>query len=49
VGFLKPYDPALRTLALGLRALVLGELTPCYESIYGAYSAMAIGVNGPGT
>jgi Domain of unknown function (DU1801) len=43
VGFLKPYDPALRTLALGLRALVLGELTPCYESIYDAYSAVAIG------
>ena len=43
VGFLKPYDPALRTLALGLRALVLGELAPCYESIYDAYSAVAIG------
>jgi hypothetical protein len=43
VGFLKPYDPAIRKLALGLRALVLGELTPCHESIYDAYSAVAIG------
>lgn len=43
VGFLKPYDPAIRTLALGLRALVLRELTSCHESIYDAYSAVAIG------
>jgi hypothetical protein len=43
VGFLKPYDPAIRTLALGLRVLVLEELTPCHENIYDAYSAVAIG------
>jgi hypothetical protein len=41
--FLKPYDPRIRELALDLRALVLEEMAPCYENIYDAYSAVAIG------
>ena len=41
--FLKPYDPHVRRLALDLRALVLSEMAPCYENIYDAYSAVAIG------
>ena len=43
VKFLKPYDREIRDLALGLRALVLEEMAPCYENIYDAYSAVAIG------
>ena len=43
VRFLKPYDRAIRDLALELRALVLEEMAPCYENIYDAYSAVAIG------
>ena len=43
VKFLRPYDPSVRDLALGLRALVLDQMTPCYENIYDAYSAVAIG------
>ena len=43
VKFLKPYDRAIQTLALGLRSLVLEEMAPCYENIYDAYSAVAIG------
>lgn len=43
VKFLQPYDPGIRDLALQLRALVLEEMTPCYENIYDAYSAVAIG------
>src|ERR1044072_4843093 len=41
--FLKPYDPNIRELALNLRTLVLEEMAPCYENIYDAYSAVAIG------
>jgi len=41
--FLKPYDKTTRDLALGLRALLLDEIAPCYENIYDAYSAVAIG------
>src|SRR5205085_657102 len=41
--FLQPYDPDVRDLALQLRALVLEEMAPCYENIYDAYSAVAIG------
>jgi hypothetical protein len=41
--FLRPYDPEVRDLALRLRALVLEEMAPCYENIYDAYSAVAIG------
>lgn len=43
VRFLKPYDRAIQKLALDLRAVVLEELAPCYENIYDAYSAVAIG------
>src|ERR1043166_654206 len=41
--FLKPYDPEIRELALELRELVLEQMAPCYENIYDAYSAVAIG------
>lgn len=41
--FLKPYDRAIQDLALKLRLLVLEEMAPCYENIYDAYSAVAIG------
>lgn len=41
--FLKPYDRDIRDLALNLRTLVLEEMAPCYENIYDAYSAVAIG------
>ncbi|HEY2843752.1 MAG TPA: DUF1801 domain-containing protein [Bryobacteraceae bacterium] len=41
--FLKPYDPAIRDLALKLRVRVLEELAPCHESIWDAYNAVALG------
>ena len=41
--FLRPYDREVRKLALDLRALLLEEIGPCYENIYDAYSAVAIG------
>ena len=41
--FLRPYDPSIRELALGLRELVISELAPCNENIYDAYNAVAIG------
>ena len=43
VKFLQPYDRAIQKLALKLRLLVLEEMAPCYENIYDAYSAVAIG------
>lgn len=43
IKFLKPYDREIRELALELRALLLEEIGPCYENIYDAYSAVAIG------
>lgn len=43
VNFLKPYDRAIQDLALKLRALVLDEMAPCFENIYDAYNAVAIG------
>jgi hypothetical protein len=43
IKFLKPYDREIRQLALQLRTLVLAEMAPCYENIYDAYSAVAIG------
>ena len=43
IEFLKPYDREIRDLALHVRALVLEEMGPCYENIYDAYSAVAIG------
>src|SRR5256885_5295160 len=41
--FLRPYDREVQKLALSLRALLLEEIAPCYENIYDAYSAVAIG------
>src|SRR6267142_2948315 len=43
IKFLGPYDRAIQKLALSLRSLVLEEMAPCYENIYDAYSAVAIG------
>lgn len=43
IKFLKPYDREVKDLALQLRALLLEEIAPCYENIYDAYSAVAIG------
>jgi hypothetical protein len=43
IKFLKPYNREVQDLALQLRALVLEEMAPCYENIYDAYSAVAIG------
>lgn len=43
IQFLKPYDRGIQDLALGLRSLVLKEMAPCYENIYDAYNAVAIG------
>ena len=43
VKFLRPYDRAIQDLALKLRAIVLEEISPCFENIYDAYSAVAIG------
>lgn len=43
IKFLKPYDRDIQRLALKLRELVLAEMAPCYENIYDAYSAVAIG------
>jgi hypothetical protein len=43
IKFLKSYDREVQDLALQLRALVLEEMAPCYENIYDAYSAVAIG------
>jgi len=43
IKFLLPYDRGIQKLALQLRALVLEEMAPCYENIYDAYSAVAIG------
>ena len=41
--FLNPYHRDVRRLALQLREVVLDEMAPCYENIYDAYSAVAIG------
>ncbi len=41
--FLQAYDADVQRLALKLRALLLEEMAPCYENIYDAYSAVAIG------
>jgi len=40
--FLKPYDRAIRELALGVRAVVLDEIRPGCENIYDAYNAVAL-------
>jgi len=41
--FLTPYDRAVQDLALAVRSLVLDELAPCHETMYDAYSAVALG------
>ncbi len=43
IKFLSPYERRIQQLALGLRSLVLEEMAPCYENIYDAYNAVAIG------
>jgi len=43
IKFLQPYDRAIQKLALSVRSLVLEEMAPCFENIYDAYSAVAIG------
>jgi hypothetical protein len=43
INFLEPYKREIQHLALQLRALVLEEMGLCYENIYDAYSAVAIG------
>jgi hypothetical protein len=40
--FLKPYDPAVRQLAAGLRALVRSEVAPCHETIFDAGYTIAL-------
>src|SRR5262245_26673487 len=32
--FLKPYDPPVRSLARGLRKLVISEVAPCQETLF---------------
>jgi len=41
--FLKPYDRAIRKLALAVRSVVLAELAPCHENMYDAYNAVSLG------
>ena len=43
VGFLSAYDGHIAELALALRRIVLEEAPEAMESIYDAYSAVAIG------
>jgi hypothetical protein len=43
LGFLSAYDPQIAELALALREMVLEEAPEAIESIYDAYSAVAIG------
>jgi len=37
------FDPVIRKLTVALRSLVIEELAPCYENIYDAYNALALG------
>ena len=39
---LKPYDPAVRKLAAGLRAIVRSEVAPCHETIFDASYTIAL-------
>jgi hypothetical protein len=43
IKFLEPYDRKIQKLAFDLRAIVIDALGPCYENIYDAYSAVAMG------
>jgi hypothetical protein len=40
--FLNPYDPPVRALLAGLRALVRREVAPCHETIYDAAYTIAL-------
>jgi hypothetical protein len=40
--FLYRYDPALQSLALGLRRVVLGEMAPCHEYIFAMRSKVVL-------
>jgi len=33
-GFLRRYDPAIKSLAYALRALILDEIAPCHEHMF---------------
>src|SRR6267378_1950289 len=43
LSFLRPYSRTICELAISLRRIVIDELAPCYESIYDAYNAVALG------
>ena len=43
LGFLRPYDPGVRDIALKLRDVVLREMGPCRETIYDAGCCKARG------
>jgi hypothetical protein len=40
--FLYRYDPAIQSLALGLRRVVLEEMTPCHEYIFAMRSKVVL-------
>src|SRR5262245_29949469 len=42
LDFLYRYDPAVQTLALGLRTLVLEEMAPCLEYIFAMRSKVVL-------
>ena len=46
VEFLFHHDPAVQSLALGLRHVVLGEMAPCHEYIFSMRSQVVL-VYGP--
>jgi hypothetical protein len=41
-GMLKPYEPLVRKLAAGLRAVVRSEVAPCHETIFEASYTIAL-------
>ena len=43
IQFLSPYAPPIRALALAVRELMLSEAPSAIETIYDAYSAVALG------
>jgi len=42
LGFLYRYDPAVQSLALGLRKVVHQEMTPCHEYIFAMRSKVVL-------
>jgi hypothetical protein len=40
--FLRPYDPEIRSLALGLRTLIHEEMAPCHEYIFAMRSKVVL-------